>query len=111
MQGEVRGIEANDISVWPNWSPTTPADEMQWFTVSIGMEGTEGSELFQVAVATYRGLSARRQNKKFVGLVVDDFNPARIEQAIQKHVAGVHANTWEDIAERLGPVMRWEYAE
>ncbi len=96
MQGEVRGIEANDIPVWPNWSPVTAADELQWFTVSIGLEGSEGADLFQVAVATYRGLEARRRKAKFVGLIVGDFAPAQIEQAIRDHVASAQAATWEE---------------
>jgi hypothetical protein len=111
MQAQVRGIEANDVPDWQNWVPKNAAEEMQWFTISIGTAAVEGSDLFQVAVATRRGINARRHKTKFAGLVVDDFTPARIEQAICDHVASVHAETWEEIARGLGPAMRWEYTD
>jgi hypothetical protein len=111
MQAEVRGINANDIRDWPNWVPMDASAELQWFTVSIGMDGTEGSDLFQVAVATRRGINARRSKTTFFGLIVDDFTPAQIEQAIRDHAASVHSTTWEEIARRLGPAMRWEYTD
>jgi len=111
MQAEVRGIEANDIRDWPNWVPVDASAELQWFTVSIGADGTEGSDLFQVAVATRRGINARRQKTKFIGLIVDAFTPAQIEQAIRDHVATIRATTWEEIARGLGPTMQWEYTD
>ncbi len=111
MHAHVRRIEANDIPGWPNWAPKGAVQERQWFTVSIGPEGSEGTDLFQVAVATSRGLKARRRKAKFVGLIVGDFAPAQIEQAIRDHVASVRATTWEGIVHGLSPVMRWEYAD
>ena len=111
MQAEVRGIEPNDIRDWPNWVPVDASAELQWFTVSIGTDGSERSDLFQVAVATHRGINARRSKTKFVGLVVDDFTPAQIEQAIRDHVESVHSTTWEEIARGLGPAMQWEYTD
>lgn len=95
----------------PNWLPKDAAEELQSFIVSIGSEGSEGADLFEVAVATCRGLKARRGRKrKFVGLVVNEFTPVSIEKAIRGHVASVQATTWEAVAQALGPVMKWEYA-
>ena len=109
MQAQVRGIEANDIPDWPNWVATHPFDELQWFTVSIGTSDSDGEDLFQVAVASPRGINARRRKEKFVGLVVDEFKSERIEQAIRDFVATVQGTTWEAIAEQLSKVMRSEY--
>jgi hypothetical protein len=87
MQVEVRGIEANDIADWPHWSPAGASCELQWFTVTIGPPGEPGADLFQVAVATPLGLKDRRTKGKFVGLVVDRFDPPLVEQAIREFVA------------------------
>ncbi len=109
MQAEVRRIEANDIRDWPDWSPAGPSDELQRFTVSIGPLGDPGADLFQVAVATPLGLRQRRVKGKFVGLVVDRFEPQLVEQAIREFVASSKALTWQGIVDMLRVRMHWEY--
>jgi hypothetical protein len=69
-----------------------------------------GADLFQVAVATPAGLRERREKGRFVGLVVGEFNPQLVEEAIQGFVAGCEAPNWEGVVERLRERMRWEYA-
>ena len=91
--------------------PTGPRDEHQWFTASIGPVGERGTELFQVAVATPSGIRGRRRKGQFIGLVVDRFEPARVEKAIREYVEATEAPSWELLAEKLGRVMRWEYRD
>jgi Immunity protein 8 len=109
MRPELRGIEANDICEWPRWSPSGPAEEHQWFSVSVGLPGTPGTNLFQVAVATPAGLRERRRNGRFVGLVVDRFEPRRVEEAIRSFVEAAEGPDWDGIVRRLSASMRWEY--
>ena len=109
MRPEVHGIEANDIPGWPRWQSPTPQDELQWFTVSVGCEGSEGADDFQVAVATPLGVNSRRDRDPFVGLVVVRFEPPAVERAIREYVAGSEAATWEGVVERLRTRMSWEY--
>jgi hypothetical protein len=111
MQAEVKNISANDIPEWPNWTPTDSTDEFQWLSVAIGPVGTTGADLFQVAVATSGRLKARRHKSKFVGLMVDVFDPRVIEQTLQEFVASIEAPTWEAIVEQLQPTMQWEFAD
>ncbi len=109
MRPVVLGIEANDIPEWPRWSASGPAEEHQWFTVSIGCPGTQGADLFQVAVATPAGLRERRKKGRFTGLVVDRFESQLVETAIQAFVASCETSNWEGVVERLRQRMRWEY--
>jgi hypothetical protein len=109
MQAEVRGIEANDIADWPHWPPADVSCELEWFTVTIGPPGESGADLFQVAVATPRGLKDRRTKGKFVGLVVNRFDPPLVEQAIREFVACSHALTWQGVVDLLRAKMRWEF--
>ena len=111
MQAEVKTISANDIPEWPNWRPSDSSDEFQWLSVTIGPVGTVEADLFQVAVASYRGLKARWHKTKFVGLMVDVFDPQDIEKTIEEFVTSIEAPTWEAVAEQLQPTMRWEFAE
>jgi hypothetical protein len=109
MRPEVRGIEANDIREWPGWSPSGPAKEDQWFTVSIGSPGSPEADLFQVVVATPAGLRERCPKNRFLGLVVDRFEPRLVEEAIRAFVATAEGPDWEGVVERLSASMRWEY--
>ena len=109
MQAKVHGIEANDIPDWPHWSPAGPAEEFQWFTVAIGAESGSGADLFQAAVATRAGLQERRCKSKFVGLLVDRYEPATVERAIREFVAGCKAPSWEDVVDLLRARLFWEY--
>jgi hypothetical protein len=109
MQAEVKSIIANDIPEWPNWRPSDETDEFQWLTITIGPIGTVGADLFQIAIASYRGLNARQHKSKFVGLMVNEFDPQVIEQTIQNFVASIEAPTWEAIVEQLRSRMRWEF--
>lgn len=109
MQAEVRWLEANDLPDWPNWSPSGSADECQCFTVAIGRPGGRGADNFQVVVATPLGLRERRRKGKFVGLVVERFEPELVERAIRDFVAGSQAVTWDGVVDLLRARMLWEY--
>jgi hypothetical protein len=109
MQADVRRIEANDIPDWPNLSPADVTCELRWFTVTIGSTGDPGADLFQVAVATPLGVKQRRTKDKFVGLVIDRFEPLLVERAIREFVASTQALKWEGIVDLLRTKMRWEY--
>jgi Immunity protein 8 len=93
MEADLRAIEANDIPDWPNWSAVDASNELQWFTLTIGLPGDAGSDLFQVVVATPIGIRQRREKGKFVGLVVDRFEPTVVETAIRDFVASCKALT------------------
>lgn len=111
MRAEVRWIEANDIREWPHWSPSKPAEEYQRFTVSIGIPDNLGADTFQVAVATLAGRRERQGKCRFVGLLVERFDPHLVEQAIREFVADSEALTWEGVVQQLQVRMRWEYGQ
>ena len=110
MRAELRGIEASDIPTWPEWTSPDPAEELQWFTLTIGPPGDPGSNYFQVAVATPAGIKKRRDKKRpFVGLVVDRFDPPAVEQTIRDFVASAEGLTWDAIVKHLRRKLLWEY--
>jgi hypothetical protein len=109
MRAEVKFIEANDVPNWPDWEPVSARDECQWFTVTVGSSESRAGDLFQVCVATARGIKERRLREKFVGLVVPTFEPTIVENVIREFVVAVEGPSWEVIATELGKLGRWEY--
>jgi hypothetical protein len=111
MTPEVRWIDPNDIPLaeWPTWTPAGPEEELQWFHLGIGPSDDPGAELFQVAVATPKGLLHGRRLGKDRALVVPRFEPAAVERAIRDFVSACDAPTWAGIVDLLRTRMRWEY--
>jgi hypothetical protein len=109
IRAEVKSIEARDAPLAATLGPTGAGDEYRWFTATVGTTESRAGDLFQVCVATARGIKARRTRGKFVGLVVPTFDAATVEKAIREYVASAEGASWEALAAELGKLMWWEY--
>jgi len=113
LRPELRRIIPNDYDGWEAFAAAErpePWDEFAWFVLDIGLEGQEGSNLFQVLVATPAAVSRAKGNDKHRRvLIVESFEPQAIETALRDHVASLAAHTWDEIVERLRCNMYWEY--
>jgi len=109
MRAEIKSIEANDLPTWPNWEAQHPADEDQWFTLTIGPTDAEGGDLFEVEVASPTGLHERRGKRPFMGVVVSVFTPEQIQQSLRAIVETLEADSWQSLAAQLQPTMVWEF--
>jgi hypothetical protein len=123
LQAEVHGIEPNDFPSWDEFvrhESSDPFDDDGWFTVHIGCRGGQGTDLWQVRVATRAAVGRikaqshgmtkdKRRQAKFKGLIVENFNGKSVETAIHDYVTGIKATTWEPILDHLRKAMDWEY--
>ncbi len=113
MRAELRGIDPNEYPGWDAFATAAqpnPWDRFGWFTLRIGPEGHEGSDYFQVLVATPAAVSrAQGNDTRFRGVIVPVFEPQVILDALREHVSAVIGSDWEQIAARLGQTMHWEY--
>ena len=114
MRAQLRRIDPyNRDCDWKRFAaaePVNPHDDWGWFTLSIGHEGGTGADLFEVLVSTPAAASrARGPNRKFVGIIVESFEPRLILQTLHDHVSAVSGASWEDIVAQLRVTMRWEY--
>jgi hypothetical protein len=110
-RAELRRIVSNDVGNWREWTPVDPENVMHWFSLDIGLEGDEGTAIFQTAVATRRALKDRRDKRKpFKGFVLDPYDPTKIEPMLREYVSGVTGLHWDAIAEKLQARMLYEYA-
>ena len=113
LRAELREISPNDYFGWEAFASSDrpePWDDFGWFVLSIGVEGQEGSYLFQVLVATPAAVTrARKDDGHRRVLVVDSFAPDDLAAALKEHVSSITAPTWDGIVEQLQRTMYWEY--
>jgi hypothetical protein len=113
LRAELRHISPNDYDSWESFAAAEhpePWDEFAWFVLDIGLEGQEGTTLFQVLVATPASVSRATGNDKHRRvLIVESFEPRALESALRDHVSSLTTHTWDEIVERLRCNMYWEY--
>jgi len=108
MRATLREISPNDTLDWEKTEG--PWDAFGWFSLSIGPEGNEGSEYFQVLVATPAAVSrAKGPTGRFRGVIVDSFEPDVIAKTLHDYVSSIEGHTWHDLVEKLMENMLWEY--
>ncbi len=113
MKAQLRFIESNDTLDWQAFAAREspdPWDDWGWFTVGIGPDGEEGTDLFQVVICTptakHKTLDG---NDVFRGLIVDSFDPESIRNVIHEFVSSVTGANWLDCVRQLQMALRWEY--
>jgi hypothetical protein len=108
-------ISPNDYQSWEAFAAAEhpePWDEFGWFVLDIGVDGQEGTTLFQVLVATPAAVSRAKGNDKHRRiLVVDSFEPEALAAALKDHVSSLRADTWDEVVEQLRRNMYWEYEQ
>ena len=110
---QVQHIDPNDFDSWEDFlkyqSPNTDDDD-SWFTITVGVEGEEGGNNFQVHVATPKAIGRIKQDVgRFKDLIVEEFTPQNIETVIRDAVDRASGLTWNDGVNRLRKLMFWEY--
>lgn len=112
VQAELKDIIADDLENWETWKPADPTDVYVWYSAYIGPVGEESSNIFQVAVATPKGLKSRkrRSNGRFRGIVIKEWSNEAAIRAIEDYVSAIRGSCWEAVAEQLEKDFRWEYS-
>jgi hypothetical protein len=113
LRAELRQIRPNAYESWEAFAASAhpePWDQFSWFVLDIGVEGQEGTTLFQALVATPAAVSrAKGDDRHRRLLVVDSFEPQALAATLREYVSSVEAHTWDDVVERLRRNMYWEY--
>ena len=113
MQAQVTYISADGFDGWDEFTEYTsddPHDDWSSFAVNVGTEPNDPGELYYVNVATATAVGRLKQEHgHFKGLIVDQFVPDLVVQAIDNYVSQITAISWEEIRDHLQKVMTWEY--
>lgn len=110
---ELKSISSNDFVEWDDFLkhlPADPFDECGWFDVTIGEVGVRGGNDFQVLVSTTKAIKrARSGNRRFKGIVVDEFTPSKVTEAIERAIKDAASMTWDETLSKLREFGDWEY--
>ena len=113
MRAQLRFIESNDTLDWETFAAREspdPWNDCGWFTLGVGNDGEQGTDLFEVVVCTP---SAKHQtidgHQKFRGIIVDSFEPEVISAALHDFVDSISGRDWPECVRQLQTALRWEY--
>lgn len=113
MRAVLKGISPNDFLSWEEfrrYSSPDPWDDFGWFTLDVGADDEDGTNLFQVLVSTPAVVSrAIGDAGEFQGILVDRFDADEIQRVLRDRIASIRCHTWNDIVEELRTFSLWEY--
>ncbi len=96
--------EWNELKVRDVWN------EYNWFTLNIGIQGKEASDIFDVLISTPRAQGrARRENNIKQCFIVERFDRRTIENSVTQFVERITGMSWMDIVDQLREKINWEY--
>ena len=113
MQAKLRFIESNDTLDWETFAERESPDQWNdwgWFTLGVGPEDEQGTDLFQVVVCTPASKHKTiDRHEEFRGIVVDSFDPEAIKTALHDFVDSISGLDWPGCVQQLQVTLRWEY--
>jgi hypothetical protein len=96
------------------WEPDSSGDVYLLLEVEIGVDGEQGSDVFQLMVATPEGLRSHATGAVISErgtLVISDFSWQEVLKAVRNIVGKCSGKDWNDSVLRLQRYFRWEYED
>jgi hypothetical protein len=80
---------------------------------SIGIKGQEGTDYFEVDVASARYLELLTPQPIFLRhtILATDYNIPEAVALMTKYVEALEEESWEQLASKISRVARWEYED
>lgn len=112
MRPQIKSLHSSDLTAGRR--PPDPSVVYLPVQLEIGPDNESGADLFDVIVATPRGL-ANVQAAPVISeralVVVDEFEWASVVATLEQIVQRCEAGTWPQCCERLMRYFRWEYED
>lgn len=113
MKAEIRGYSRTDNEDLSSYEP----DENQVFGFTllfeIGIKGHDGSDFFEVDVASPGYLEHLKPSPFFLRhtVLATDYNIPAVVALVSKYVEALEEESWEKLAHKISRVARWEYED
>lgn len=115
MKAVIKRLHSPDIDNLSNFAPSDPDNFCFLLQVMAGPEGVEGEESFDIRVCTPKWiLENYRTEDVIIGrghLILMEYNYDRILQRISSFISGCDGETWEELAEKLTRLGKWEFED
>lgn len=113
MRAVIRGYEcydSDDLSPYDSGEP-----QVFGFTLAfdIGVDGQEGTDRFEVLVASAPYLAQRYPEQAVVFfrhiMLASDYNIKAALALMNKFVSSLEGDSWQELVDKINTVARWEY--
>jgi hypothetical protein len=110
MRAEIRYFE------WPDLERAKAgSSDVTLVVFAAGPIGSAGEETFQAQVCTPRGLLTLLERDGIVFgrhyIFVPSIDPERVETAVRDRLRRIDADSWQDLAEKIGRLGFWEFED
>lgn len=115
MKADLKRLHSPEIDNLFTFIPDEPESFSFLLQAFIGPKGEEGEESFDIEVCTPKWLSKNyRQEDIVIGrhlLIVFNYNYDRIFQKIKSYVESCSGDTWNEVAQKVGRIGKWEFED
>ncbi|AHJ95432.1 immunity 8 family protein [Hymenobacter swuensis] len=113
MKAEIRGYSVTENEDLSTYEPE--AQQVFGFTLlfEIGIQGQEGSDFFEVEVASPAFLERLASHPLFLRhtILATDYNIPAAVALVRKYVEKLEEDSWEKLASKISRVLRWEFED
>jgi hypothetical protein len=115
MNAEIRALYSPDVHDLESWQPPRPDSFGILLQLLAGPAGEEGEESFDLLLCTTRWIEETHSPEDIVvgrhHLIVKQYRYDAIADFIRSYVASCSGDTWEEVAEKLGRLGKWEFED
>src|ERR1700694_1394372 len=115
MNAEIRALYSPDIHDLEFWKPPQLDSFGILLQLIAGPAGEKGEESFDLVLCTPRWLAETHAPEDIVvgrpHLIVKQYRYEAIVNFIREYVASCSGDTWEEVAEKLGRLGKWEFED
>jgi hypothetical protein len=115
MKAVIKRLHSPDIDDLFNYVPSDPESFCFLLQVMAGPGFEEGEESFDIQVCTPKWLlENHRREDVIIGrhlLILIEYNYDRMLQTISSFISKCDGATWEEVAEKLSRLGKWEFED
>ncbi len=115
MKAFIKDFDCSDIDDLYSYIPDNPTNFGFWMNFTIGQEGEQWSNNFQLQVATPTYLQEQNPYQSAIllrhTLLVFEYDFVQIYNAVDQYVRSLEEDSWEKLTEKLSRIAWWEYED
>jgi hypothetical protein len=115
MKAVLRGLHSPDVPDLGQYVPTIPDEFGFLLQIFAGPDDGDGEESFDVLVCTPAWLCNHHARTDIVigrhHMILFEYNYPRLVDFVTQYVNTCEGPAWEDVAEKLGRLGKWEFED